>query len=125
MSEYEPTDTIFLHDLRIETVVGIWDWERKIRQTVSIDLEMGGDIRRAAESDRIEATLNYKAVAKRVQQFVAESSFKLVETLAEKIASLVLNEFEVPWICVRVSKPGAIRGARDVGVSIRRSRPAD
>jgi dihydroneopterin aldolase len=125
MSEYEPTDTIFLHDLRIETVVGIWDWERKIRQTVSIDLEMGGDIRRAAESDRIEATLNYKAVAKRVQQFVAESSFQLVETLAEKIASLVLDEFEVPWIRVRVSKPGAIRGARDVGVSIRRSRPAD
>lgn len=125
MSEYEPTDTIFLHDLRIETVVGIWDWERKIRQIVSIDLEMGGDIRRAAESDRIEATLNYKAVAKRVQQFVAESSFQLVETLAEKIASLVLDEFEVPWIRVRVSKPGAIRGARDVGVSIRRSRPAD
>ena len=125
MSEYEPTDTIFLHDLRIETVVGIWDWERKIRQTVSVDLEMGGDIRRAAESDRIEATLNYKAVAKRVQQFVAESSFQLVETLAEKIASLVLDEFEVPWIRVRVSKPGAIRGARDVGVSIRRSRPAD
>lgn len=125
MSEYEPTDTIFLHDLRIETVVGIWDWERKIRQTVSIDLEMGGDIRRAAESDRIEATLNYKAVAKRVQQFVAESSFQLVETLAEKIASLVLDEFEVPWIRVRVSKPGAIRGARDVGVSIHRSRPAD
>jgi dihydroneopterin aldolase len=125
MSEYEPTDTIFLHDLRIETVVGIWDWERKIRQTVSIDLEMGGDIRRAAESDRIEATLNYKAVAKRVQQFVAESSFQLVETLAEKIASLVLDEFEVPWIRVRVSKPGAIRGARDVGVSIRRGRPAD
>jgi dihydroneopterin aldolase len=125
MSEYEPTDTIFVHDLRIETVVGIWDWERKIRQTVSIDLEMGGDICRAAESDRIEATLNYKAVAKRVQQFVAESSFQLVETLAEKIASLVLDEFEVPWIRVRVSKPGAIRGARDVGVSIRRSRPAD
>jgi dihydroneopterin aldolase len=125
MSEYDPTDTIFLHDLRIETVVGIWDWERKIRQTVSIDLEMGGDIRRAAASDRIEATLNYKAVAKRVQEFVAESSFQLVETLAEKIASLVLDEFEVPWIRVRVSKPGAIRGARDVGVSIRRSRPAD
>ncbi|HUD95971.1 MAG TPA: dihydroneopterin aldolase [Woeseiaceae bacterium] len=125
MSEYDRTDTIFLHDLRIETVVGIWDWERKIRQTVSIDLEMGGDIRRAAESDRIEATLNYKAVAKRVQEFVAESSFQLVETLAEKIASLVLDEFEVPWIRVCVSKPGAIRGARDVGVSIRRSRPAD
>lgn len=120
--EHENSDTIFLHELRVETVVGIWDWERQIRQTVSIDLEMGGDMRRAAESDRIEATLNYKAVAKRVQQFVADSSFQLVETLAEKIASLVLDEFDVPWIRVRVSKPGAIRGARDVGVMIFRSK---
>ncbi|MEX0976019.1 MAG: dihydroneopterin aldolase [Woeseia sp.] len=120
--EHENSDTIFLHELRVETVVGIWEWERQIRQTVSIDLEMGGDMRRAAESDRIEATLNYKAVAKRVQQFVADSSFQLVETLAERIASLVLEEFELPWIRVRVSKPGAIRGARDVGVVIFRSR---
>ncbi len=119
---HENADTIFLHELRVETVVGIWEWERQIRQTVSIDLEMGGDMRRAAESDRIEATLNYKAVAKRVQQFVADSSFQLVETLAEKIATLVLDEFDVPWIRVRVSKPGAIRGARDVGVLIFRSR---
>ncbi len=120
--ERENSDTIFLHELRVETVVGIWHWERQIRQTVSIDLEMGGDMRRAAESDRIEATLNYKAVAKRVQEFVADSSFQLVETLAEKIASLVLDEFDVPWIRVRVSKPGAIRGARDVGVVIFRSK---
>jgi dihydroneopterin aldolase len=117
-------DTIFLHDLRVETVVGIWEWERRIRQQVSIDLEIGADIRRAAAADRIEATLNYKAVAKRVQQFVGESSFQLVETLAQKIAELVLDEFDVPWICVRVSKPGAIRGARDVGVVIRRERDA-
>ncbi|HEX7719267.1 MAG TPA: dihydroneopterin aldolase, partial [Woeseiaceae bacterium] len=94
----------------------------QIRQTVSIDLEMGGDMRHAAASDRIEATLNYKAVAKRVQQFVGDSSFQLVETLAEKIATLVLDEFDVPWIRVQVSKPGAIRGARDVGVRIFRSK---
>jgi 7,8-dihydroneopterin aldolase/epimerase/oxygenase len=118
----ETSDTIFLHELRVETVVGIWEWERQIRQTVSIDLEMGGDMRRAAASDRIEATLNYKAVAKRVQQFVSDSSFQLVETLAEKIAALVLDEFDLPWIRVRVSKPGAIRGARDVGVVIFRSK---
>lgn len=117
-------DTIFLHDLRVETVVGIWEWERRIRQWVSIDLEMGGDVRRAAAADRIEATLNYKAVAKRVQQFVAESSFQLVETLAQAIAELILAEFDVPWVRVRVSKPGAIRGARDVGVMIRRERGA-
>lgn len=122
MSGQDNTDAIFLRDLRIETVVGIWEWERKIRQTISIDLEMGADIRRAAATDRIEDTLNYKAVAKRLQEFVGESSFQLVETLAEKIAELVLDEFEVPWILVRVNKPGAIRGARDVGVTIRRSK---
>ena len=115
-------DTIFLHDLRIETIVGIWDWERKIRQTVSIDLEMGVDIRRAAASDHIDDTLNYKNVAKRVQQFVGESEFQLVETMAEKIATTILEEFDIPWIQVRVNKPGAIRGAKDVGVRIRRSR---
>jgi dihydroneopterin aldolase len=116
------SDTIFLRDLRVETVVGIWDWERKIRQTVSIDLEMASDIRRAAVTDSIEDTLNYKAVAKRVQQLVGDSSFQLVETLAERIAALILDEFSVPWVQVRVNKPGAIRGARDVGVMIRRSR---
>ena len=115
-------DTIFLHDLRVETIVGVGDWERKIRQTVSIDLEMGADIRRAAESDSIDDTLNYKRVAKRVQQFVTESSFQLVETLAERIADIVLQEFDVPWVEVRVNKPGAIRGARDVGVKIRREK---
>ncbi|NNE62298.1 MAG: dihydroneopterin aldolase, partial [Woeseia sp.] len=103
-------DTIFLSDLRVATVVGIWDWERKIRQTVAIDLEMGFDIRAAAKTDSIEDTLNYKLVAKRVQQFVADSSFKLVETMAERIAGIVLDEFAVAWVQVRVNKPGAIRG---------------
>ena len=115
-------DTIFLRDLRVETIVGIRDWERKIRQTVSINLEMGTDIRRAAASDSIDDTLDYKLVAKRVQQFVVDSSFQLVETLAERIAEVVLNDFDVLWVEVRVSKPGAIRGARDVGVKIRREK---
>ena len=115
-------DSIFLNDLKVETIVGIWDWERKIRQTVSIDLQLGADIKRAAASDSIDDTLNYKLVAKRVQQFVSESSFKLVESLAENIAEVVIAEFEVPWVEVRVNKPGAIRGARDVGVNIRRER---
>ena len=113
-------DTIFLRDLRVETIVGIWDWERKIRQTVSIDLEMGADIRKGAATDSIEDTLNYKEVAKRVKQFVGDAEFQLVETMAEKIAETILAEFDVPWIDVRVNKPGAIRGARDVGVKIRR-----
>ncbi|MFQ6005629.1 MAG: dihydroneopterin aldolase [Woeseia sp.] len=113
-------DTIFLHDLRVETIIGICEWERKIRQTVSIDLEIGADGNRAAASDRVEETLDYKKVAKRVQRFVAESSFQLVETLAERIAETVIGEFGVPWVEVCVSKPGAVRGAKDVGIRIRR-----
>ena len=117
-------DTIFLQDMKVETVIGIWEWERKIRQTVSIDLDMSADIRKAAASDSVEDTLNYKSVAKRLQAFVGDSSFQLVETLAEKIATIVLEEFAVAWVRVRLSKPGAIRGAKDVGVLIERgSRP--
>jgi dihydroneopterin aldolase len=121
-AEGQLMDTVFLHDLKVETIVGIWDWERKIRQTVSIDLEMATDIRAAATTDSIDDALDYKLVAKRVQQFVADSSFQLVETLAEKIAEVVLNDFDVPWVEVRVNKPGAIRGARDVGVRIIREK---
>jgi len=113
-------DTIFLHDLRVETVIGIWDWERKIRQVVAIDLEMSADIRKAAASDSVENTLDYKAVAKRIQAYVGDSSFQLVETLAEKIAAIVRDEFAVAWVRVRVNKPGAISGAKDVGVLIER-----
>lgn len=122
MKSGQQTDTIFLQDLRVDTVVGIWDWERKIRQTVSIDLEMATDIRKAAASDDIEDTLNYKAVAKRVQQFVADSEFKLVETLAERIADTVLAEFDIEWLQLRVCKPGAIRNSKYVGVSIYREK---
>ncbi len=122
MNTQQATDTVFVHELKVETIIGIWGWERKIRQTVSIDLEMGGDIRRAAATDSIDDTLNYKAISKRVQQFVADSEFQLVETMAEKIAELVLQEFKVPWIQVRVSKPGAIRGAKNVGILIHRSK---
>ena len=118
-------DTIFLHDLKIDTVIGIWDWERRIRQTVVIDLDMATDIRKAAESDGVDDTLNYKDVAKRLQEFVGESEFQLVEAMAERIAAVVRDEFNVPWVRVRVAKPGAIRGAGDVGVMIERGeRPA-
>jgi len=118
-------DTIYLHDLRVDAVIGIWDWERKIRQSVVIDLDMAADIRKAAATDSVEDTLNYKLVAKRVQQFVSDSDFQLVETLAERIAAIVTGEFCVPWVRVRVNKPGAIRGAQDVGVIIERGeRPA-
>ena len=113
-------DKIFLRELKVETIIGIWDWERKIRQTVVIDLEMSADIAKAAATDDIKDTLDYKGVAKRIQQFVSESSFQLVETLAERIAGIVRDEFDVAWVRVRVNKPGAIRGSRDVGIDIER-----
>ena len=113
-------DKIFLDELKVDTVIGIWEWERRIRQTVVIDLEMSADIAKAAATDDVADTLNYKSVAKRVQTFVADSSFQLVETLAERIASIIRDEFEVAWVKVRVNKPGAIRGAKDVGVIIER-----
>lgn len=115
-------DKIFLRDLRIETIIGVFDWERQVKQVVSIDLEMGTDISRAAADDDIGATLNYKAVAKRVIDYVGDAEFKLVETLAENVAAILLGEFETPWVKVSVNKPGAIRGARDVGVVIERGK---
>lgn len=113
-------DIIFIRDLRIDTVIGIYDWERSIRQTIRLDLEMATDIARAAASDRIEDTLNYKAVAKRIIAFVEQSEFQLVETLAERIAELVLGEFAVPWLRLTLNKGGAVRGAQGVGVIIER-----
>ena len=118
-------DIVFLHEMKVDTVIGIWEWERKIRQTVVIDLEMAADIRKAAASDSIDDALNYKSVAKRLQQFVADSEFQLVETLAEKIAAIVIDEFGVSWVRVKLNKPGAIRGARDVGVLIERGKRTD
>jgi len=113
-------DIIFISELRIETIIGIYDWERVTKQTVSLDLEMATDIRKAAATDGIDDTLNYKAVAKRLIEFVSASDFQLVETLAEKIAAIVLEEFSVGWLRLRLHKPGALRGARDVGVVIER-----
>lgn len=118
-------DTIFLHELKVDTVIGIWEWERRIRQTVIIDLEMSADIAKAASSDDVADTLNYKAVAKRVQSFVADSKFQLVETMAERIAAIIRDEFDVAWVMVRVNKPGAIRGSRAVGVRIERGAKPD
>lgn len=113
-------DIIYISDLRIETVIGIFDWERKIKQTVILDIEMAGDCRKAAQSDDVEDTVNYKGVAKRLIEFVGNSKYQLVETLAEKCAELIMEEFRVPWVKLKLNKQGALRGARDVGVIIER-----
>ena len=117
-----PMDKIFIHALKTEAIVGIFDWERQVKQTVLIDLELSADIRKAALSDSIDDTLNYKRVAKRVLAFVAASQFHLVETLAEHLAMLMLEEFGVAWVGISLSKPGAIRSSRDVGVVLQRDR---
>lgn len=114
---------VFLRDLRVDTVIGIFEWERNTRQVVAIDLEMATDTARAAATDSIDDALDYKTISKRLIEFVGGSSFKLVETLAEEIARVVREEFGVAWVKVTLSKPGAIRGARDVGVVIERGEP--
>ncbi len=113
-------DIVFIRDLQVETVIGIYDWERKIRQTISLDIDMATDIQKAATSDNIDDTLSYKTVAKRLITFIEESEYELVESLAEKICSIIREEFNVPWVRLTLHKPGAVRGSRSVGVMIER-----
>jgi dihydroneopterin aldolase len=118
-------DIVFIRQLRIETVIGIYDWERQIKQPVILDLEMANDNTKPAATDRIEDTLDYKAISKRLKQFVGESRFELVETLAERCAAIVRDEFGVPWVRLKLDKIGAVTDAAGVGVIIERGeRPA-
>jgi dihydroneopterin aldolase len=113
-------DTVFLRDLKIDTVIGIYGWERRVRQTLIFDLEMSADVAKAAKTDKIEDALNYKSIAKRLQQYVGESEFELIETLAEECARIIREEFNVAWVKLTLNKKGAVRGATDVGVIIER-----
>ncbi|MFI3220586.1 MAG: dihydroneopterin aldolase [Methylococcales bacterium] len=113
-------DIIFLGGLQIETIIGIYDWERETKQTVILDIEMAFDIQKAAETDDIQYTLNYKTLSKRIISFVEDSKFFLVEKLISEIADIILHEFNVPWVKITLNKKGAIRGASDVGIIIER-----
>ncbi len=113
-------DTVFVEALAIECVIGVYDWERTIKQTVVMDIEMAFDNRVPAQSDALADTLDYKAVSKRLIMFVEQSQFELVETLAERCARIIRQEFAVPWVRLKLSKPGAVTGARAVGVTIER-----
>lgn len=113
-------DIVFIRELRIDTVIGVYDWERLVRQTVVLDLEMATDISKAAGEDALRHTLDYAAISARLLAFVEQSQFELIETMAEQVAAIVLEEFSVPWLRLRVSKPGAVMQARDVGVLIER-----
>ena len=118
----QPGDRIFLRGLTAECIIGFIDWERRVRQTVLIDLELPVDCSRAAISDDVGDTVDYKKVAKRVLAYVEASEFKLVETLAHRLALLLLEEFGMEWVRISLNKPGAIRNSRDVGVVVERSR---
>lgn len=115
-------DKIFIHALKTETIIGIFDWERQVKQTVLLDIEISADVRKAALTDSVDQTVNYKRLAKRVLAFVEASQFHLVEALAEHVAMLILDEFGVSWVSIVLSKPGAVRSSRDVGVALERDR---
>lgn len=117
-------DKVFIEGLEIEALIGIYDWERRIRQPLRFDIEMAFDNTLPAASDDIRDTLDYKAVSKRLISYVAESGFGLVETLAERCAAIILEEFAVAQVRLKLSKPGAVRGALAVGVIIERERKA-
>lgn len=122
MSTDKPLDVIFLRGLEVECIIGFIEWERRVKQTVVIDLELPVDCARAAIRDDVADTVDYKQISKRVSAFVAASEFKLVETMAERMAQLLLAEFALPWVRISINKPGAIRGSRDVGVRVERHR---
>jgi 7,8-dihydroneopterin aldolase/epimerase/oxygenase len=122
MTRTSAGDRIFLHGLTAECIIGFIDWERRVRQTVVLDIELPVDCRHAALTDEVADTLDYKSVAKQVLAFIEASEFRLVETLAHRVALLILGEFGVEWVRVSLNKPGAIRSSRDVGVVIERSR---
>jgi dihydroneopterin aldolase len=118
----QTTDRVFLRGLAIQTTIGFIEWERHVKQTVVIDLEIPVDCARAASTDHVAETVDYKSMAKRTIGFVEGAEFKLVETLAHRLAMTLLAEFDIAWIKLTVNKPGAIRGSRDVGVEIVRHR---
>lgn len=115
-------DIIYLHNLRVDTVIGVWEWERRIRQTLILDLDLGADFERAGASDDIADTVDYKAVCDRVASFVQASEFKLVEALGDRVARIIFDEFDVHWLRLRIAKQGVLRNVRDVGIVIERSR---
>ncbi len=121
MSGAPPGDRIYIRGLAVETIVGVFPWEREVPQRLSLDLEIATDIRPAAASDQLPDTLDYKALSKRLCAFIAQSRFQLLESLAEKTAALILEEFGVSWVRLRLSKPGALRDAENVGLIIERS----
>jgi len=113
-------DTVFIEGLEVDTVIGAYDWERSIRQCLRLDLQMGWDNHPAAAGDELAHALDYASVSQRIQAFAAESQFQLVETFAERLVALLMAEFQIPWVRLKLHKPGAVSAASSVGVEIER-----
>lgn len=113
-------DTVFIESLEVDTVIGAYDWERTIRQNLLVDVQMGWDNRPCAAGDALHLALDYAAVSERISDFAHSSSFELVETFAERLAALLMAEFNIPWLRLKITKPGAVVSARGVGVEIER-----
>jgi dihydroneopterin aldolase len=113
-------DIVYIRDLEVKTVIGVYDWEREIKQPVTVDLDMACDIRAASTTDDVAHVVDYKNVCVRVTNFIEQSQVQLIETMAEEIAALLMSEFHVPWVRVKIGKPAAITGARSVGIIIER-----
>lgn len=118
----KPRDIIYLTDLRIDTVIGVYAWERQFKQTLIFDIQLAADVAAAAATDALEDTVDYNAITQRLKAFADENHFDLVETLAERMTEIILNEFHVPWVHLKVNKKAAIRGVREVGVIVERQR---
>lgn len=119
------SDTVIIEGLEAKAIIGIYDWEREIKQLVRLDIEMAWDIAKPAASDCIDDTINYKAVAKRLTSFIEASSYGLIETMAEQCASIIMQEFSVPWVRLKISKPGAVRGSENVAIRIERGKSSN
>ncbi len=113
-------DTVFIRDLSMDAVIGVFGWERQVQQKITVNLEMATDIARAAETDDLAHTLDYKAISQSIRAIVADSQPQLVETLIEQIASTIMRDFDIPWLRISIAKPGAVRGSAAVGVTIER-----
>lgn len=113
-------DIIYLHGLKCECTIGVWEWEKAITQTLTLDIDLASDIPKAAANDDLKDALDYQAVTKRVQSFAKDNTFELIETLVEKLAELILSEFNTGWVRIKLDKGQAVKGVKNVGVIIER-----
>ena len=115
-------DIIYLHGLKCDCTVGVWKWEKAIKQTLVLDIELAADASKAASNDDLKDALDYQAITERIQRFASDNAFELIETLAEKLAAVILEEFDTPWVKIKLDKGQAVKGVKNVGIVIERGK---